>query len=257
MTASPPADPVRPLPASSRVSFAGLAAGEVRKLKGSLVMVLSAAVPGLVLLMGFLMGMMEDVTAMRIGGGTVAMWGQVLLPLGVLALTVVLAQLEHQPRGWDPLLALPGARARLFLVKLAAAMLVVAGWHAILWAGLGALDLFFAHVMPGHLDGRIAMGWVAGRLARMCGAGALMAVVQYGLALYFRSFVPPLVLGFAGILASLMAYASKWGVLVPWMLPINQMASEAWRADLALGLGLGGGVVAAVVLQGLMQRREW
>ena len=61
----------------------------------------------------------------------------------------------------------------------------------------------------------------------------------------------------AGLLFSLGAAQSKYGIVLPWMMPINQMATDAWRADWALGLGLGGGIIAAFVLQWLMQRREW
>ncbi|WP_265570688.1 ABC transporter permease [Sphingomicrobium nitratireducens] len=250
MTASALTDPIA-------VRTSGLIASELTKLKGSLVYVLSAAVPGLVLLLGFLIGLMEGTTAMRLSGGTVALWAQALMPLGVLALTVVLAQLEHQPRAWDPLLALPGARRRIYLLKLAAAAIVLGLWHLILWLGIGATDLFFAHFLPGQVEGRVDMIWTGETLLRVFGAAQLMLVVQYALALYFRSFVPPLVIGFGGILLSLGAYASEKGVVIPWMMPINQMASDPWRADVALALGLGGGIVAAIILQLVMQRREW
>ncbi|MBW0145080.1 ABC transporter permease [Sphingomicrobium clamense] len=250
MTASALPDPIA-------VSMTGLVRSELVKLKGSLVMTLSIAVPGLVLLLGFLIGMLEGTTAMRLGAGTVAMWAQVLMPLGVLALTVVLAQLEHQPRAWDPLLALPGSRRRIFLVKLAAAAIVLALWHLVLWLGLVGLDLFFAHVMPGQIEGRIDQAMIADMLLRVFAASQLMLVIQYALALYFRSFVPPLVIGFGGILFALGAYASDNSILLPWIMPLNQLATEAWRADWALGLGLGGGIVAALFLQLIMQRREW
>lgn len=250
MTASAHPEPIA-------VSTAGLVASELTKLKGSLVLVLSAAVPGLVLLLGFLMGTMEGTTAARLGGGTVALWAQAMMPLGVLALTVVLAQLEHQPRAWDPLLALPGTRRRIYLVKLAAAAIVLAAWHLVLWAGIGAMDLFFVHLMPGQIEGRVDMAMIADKLLRIFGAAQLMLVIQYALALFFRSFVPPLVIGFAGILFSLGAYAAEEGVFLPWLMPINQMAVDPARADTALILGSVGGVVAALVLQWVMQRREW
>lgn len=242
---------------SMQVGIAGLVRGELVKLKGSLVLVLSAAVPGLVLLLSFLMGTFEGITGLRLGMGTVALWAQGILPLGVLALTVVLAQLEHVPRAWDPLLALPGARRRVFLVKLAAATIVLAAWHLVLFIGVAGLELFFLTVMPGQIEGRVPLDFVGEMLLRCFGAAQLMLVVQYGLALYFRSFVPPLLIGFFGILFSLGAASSKYGIVLPWMMPINQLATASWRADWALGLGLGGGMVAAILLQLLMQRREW
>ena len=252
MTASPLLSP--PM---IRVGFPGLVRSELVKLKGSLVLVLSAAVPGLVLLLAFLMGTFEGISGFRLGYGTVAFWAQGIMPLGVLALTVVLAQLEHVPRAWDPLLSLPGARKRIFLVKLAAGAIVLALWHLILFVGVAALELFFVTIMPGQIEGDVPMAMIGEKLLRTLGAAQLMLVVQYGLALYFRSFVPPLLIGFGGILFSLGAAQSEYGIVLPWLMPINQMATDAWRADWALGLGLGGGIVAAFVLQWLMQRREW
>lgn len=254
MTMSAAPDPA----AQITVRWSGLVRSELVKLKGSLVMTLSLAVPGLVLLLTLLMGLMgENVTGVRLIFGTTALWAQGMLPLGILALTVVLAQLEHQPRAWDPLLALPGTRRRIYLVKLAAAVVVLIAWHLILIGGYWLIVQFFTKVMPGQIIGPIPLDDVIRVMPRILGASLLMLVVQYALALYFRSFVPPLVIGFGGILFALGAYSSKLGVFLPWMMPINQLATVQWRVDTALGLGLGGGLIAAWALQIVMQRREW
>jgi ABC-2 type transport system permease protein len=53
-----------------------------------------------------------------------------------------------------------------------------------------------------------------------------------------------------------VATSAKIGVVMPWQIPINQMASDPARADLALALGFGGGIVAFALMLWRMGRRE-
>ncbi|WP_265562880.1 ABC transporter permease [Sphingomicrobium arenosum] len=251
MNASPP----RPEPVTVR--SAGLVAAELRKLKRSLVVPLSLAVPGLVLLFAFLAKFADATASANFLIALAGIWSYAMLPLGIVALTVVLAQLEHGPRGWDPLLALPGVRQRIFLIKLGAAFVTMAIWHAILWVGGVALAFLFAATDPAFATAPEQAGVFAHILARMTLASLLMLVVQYGVALYFRSFVPPLLIGVGGIFLSVAATASRQGAYLPWLLATNQLASSSARADATLAFGLGGGIVAALILQWLMARREW
>ena len=54
-----------------------------------------------------------------------ALWSFFMLPMTVTALTVLTAQLEHGPKFWNHLLALPVARWRLYAAKAAVVMLLV------------------------------------------------------------------------------------------------------------------------------------
>src|SRR6185295_20391962 len=95
-------------------------------------------------------------------------------------------------------------------------------------APTGALDL--------GLDVRI--------LAMMWASSLLLIAVQLWVALRFSSFVPGLVLGIAGTFFAVVATGAKEGVFMPWQMPVNILAKEAWRVPTALGLGALGGLAA-------------
>ena len=246
------------MPEALHVKTPGLVRSELLKLKGSKVFWMTIAVPGFVLALASLVVIFEGTNApMFLIGGT-SIWATLVLPLGTMALTVVLAQIEHQPRAWDPLLSLPGARRRIFLLKLVAGAIVLAVWSLILGGGLVGLAAFFQQVMPAKMQGALGdVGEFAQLLVRIWGASLFMLVVQYGLALYFRGFILPITIGIGGIITAAVASGSEYGQFFPWLMPLNQMATESAAADTALMLGVGGGILGAIVLQLLMQRREW
>ena len=236
----------------------GLIRSELLKLKGSRVFWMTIAVPSFVLLLASLVVLTEGSNSAMFVAGGLAIWGTLVLPLGTMALTVILAQIEHQPRAWDPLLSLPGARRRIFLIKLAAGALVLAGWSVLLGGGLLALAAFFKAVLPAKMAGDpVPVGEFATLVLRVWAASFFMLVVQYGLALFFRGFILPITIGIGGIITAGVAASSEYGQYFPWLMPLNQLATEGAPADTALWLGIGGGIVGAIILQLAMQRREW
>jgi ABC-2 type transport system permease protein len=95
-------------------------------------------------------------------------------------------------------------------------------------------------------------------LAMVWASGLLMIVVQLWTALRFSSFVPALVLGIAGTFFAVVATGAKEGVLMPWQMPVNVVATgpEAWRVPIALGLGSLGGLAALGLMLAHLSRRE-
>ena len=59
-----------------------------------------------------------------------ALWAFFMLPMTVTALTVLVAQLEHGPKFWNHLLALPIARWRLYAAKAAVVALLTGATSA-------------------------------------------------------------------------------------------------------------------------------
>ena len=101
---------------------------ETLKLRRSLVVMLVTSAPLLVTIICVLIGLNEDkpVPLDRYAMTGAAFWAFAMLPLTVTALSVLMAQMEHGPRAWDHLLALPGARRWLFLAKMLIMMVLVA-----------------------------------------------------------------------------------------------------------------------------------
>ena len=79
--------------------------------------------------------------------------------------------------------------------------------------------------------------------------------VQLWIALRYASFVPALATGIGGTFFAVVATSAKIGVVLPWQFPVNQLASDPARAQLALALGAIGGCIAfAAMLRHLGQR---
>ncbi len=83
-----------------------------------------------------------------------------------------------------------------------------------------------------------------------------MISIQLWVALRWASFVPALAVGIGGTFFSVVATSAKQGVFFPWQMPVNMLATEAWRVQTALGLGLGLGVVVMAAALIHLSRRE-
>ncbi|MCY7281038.1 MAG: ABC transporter permease [Sphingomonas bacterium] len=228
---------------------------EVLKLRRSLVMLLCLAAPALVAIIAVLIGLKtgKSVPLLNYAQTGAAFWAFAMLPLSLTALSVLMAQMEHGPRLWDHLLALPGARRRLFLAK---ALVMIALDAAMTLLLLGFL-LVGAWLMPlfKPVTGSFEVATIATLLTKMFLASTLMAVIQLWAALRFRSFVPPLAIGILGTFISVAAAATREGAYFPWLMPLHMLSTDPAMASLALQIGgLGGLAVLLAMLIDLGRR---
>jgi ABC-2 type transport system permease protein len=165
--------------------------------------------------------------------------------------------MEHGPRSWDHLRALPVPRWRLYAAKAVCALIVVALMSvavvAFSWAGASLAGMIRPEMAP---TGVFDLAHYARLMATMFLAGLLLIAIQLWTALRFASFVPGLVLGIAGTFFAVVATSAKQGVFLPWQMPVNMLAAEPWRVNTALGLGCGLGLVALVLMTLHLSRRE-
>src|SRR6476646_185894 len=101
---------------------------EFLKLRRSLVLLLCASAPLCVAIICVLIGLKSKGPAPldRYWQTGVAFWAFAMLPMSVTALSVLMAQMEHGPRTWDHVLAIPGSRRRIFMAKMLVMMILVA-----------------------------------------------------------------------------------------------------------------------------------
>jgi lantibiotic transport system permease protein len=126
------------------------------------------------------------------------------------------------------------------LAAMTPAVAFAAGWLKPAIAPIGEIDVLAYLVL----------------LGRMTVAASLLVVVQAWVALRFSSFVPALATGIGGTFFAVVATSAKVGVALPWQIPVNQLAAEPARADLALAIGGIGGLVAAVAMVWHLSRRD-
>ena len=232
---------------------------ELRKLNRSLAALLAVAAPALIGLIAFFSLLraqhpMPWEKWLQMSAGT---WAFFMLPMSVTALTALVAQMEHAPRAWDHLRALPVARWKLYAAKAICVVVLVAVMtllnQLITWAAISAATALKPAVAPtGAVDASKAL-LLNGKIVA---AALLMIAIQLWMALRFASFVPALALGIGGTFFSVVATSAKQGVFFPWQMPINMLATQAWRVDTALALGCGLGLVALAGAVVHLARRE-
>jgi len=229
---------------------------EMLKLRHSLALLLVSAAPVLVMAICVLIGLhgTEPMRLDRYAMTGAAFWAFAMLPMTVTALSVLMAQMEHGPRSWDHLLALPGARRWLFLAKMLVMLALVAAMTMWLFALLllGARFVEATHAVAGRLDAVL----LRDTLAKMAAASVLMCVIQLWTALRFRSFVPPLVLGILGTFIAVAAASAREGAYFPWLMPLHILSSEPAMQQMALRIGAAGGAAAMFAMIVDLARRE-
>lgn len=232
---------------------------ELRKLNRSLAALLAVAAPSLIAIFAFFMvlrGKAPQPWDMWMVS-SIGIWSFFMLPMSVTALTALVAHMEHGPRSWDHLRSLPLPRWRLYAAKAIIVLAVIAAMSAatliLNWGAVTAA----AAIKPGLTPtGRLDVALYAATMGKIFLAAVLMIAIQLWTALRFASFVPALVVGIGGTFFAVVATAAKAGVFFPWQMPVNMLATEAWRINTALGLGCGLGLVVLVLAVAHLARRE-
>lgn len=232
---------------------------ELRKLNRSLAAVLVLAAPSLIGVFTFfaLLRNKHPSSWETLLQTSTGIWAFFMLPMSVTALTALVAQMEHGPRAWDHLRALPVARWKLYAAKATCVVVLVAIMTAlnllIAWAAISGAAALKPAVAP---TGTLEVSKALLLNAKMVAAALLLIAIQLWTALRFASFVPALALGIGGTFFSVVATSAKQGVFFPWQMPVNMLARDAWRIETALALGGGLGALALIAAVLHLARRE-
>lgn len=232
---------------------------EIAKLRRSLALLLCVAAPTMVALLAGVMMMEWKKTEhwQMFAIQSAAMWSFFMLPMTVTALTVLVAQVDHGPKAWNHLLALPIPRWKFFAAKALVVAFLVAAMSAALvvllrWSGATAEAVASGQQLTGSYP-----WWdTASLVATMYSGSLLLIAIQLWAGLRFRSFVPPLVIGIGGTFVAVAATASKQGAFFPWLIPTNALASDPQRAAMAIDIGFYGGLAVTLLMLMDMSRKE-
>ena len=239
--------------------FSTALAVEAYKLRRSLALLLAAVAPLLIaVFLFFNMLRLEKANPREMSlHSSAGIWAFFMLPMSVTALTALVAHTEHGPRAWDHLRALPLPRWHFYAAKAVCVLGVVAAMSLLL-----ALYTTLVVELAGWLKPAVAatgapdiVGYLV-LLGRIFLAAWLLVAVQLWIALRYASFVPALAVGIGGTFFAVVATSAKIGAFLPWQIPVNQLASDPARAQLALTLGCIGGCVMFAVMLWQLSRRE-
>lgn len=243
---------------STSPRFTTALAVEIHKLRRSLTLLLAAVAPLLIAVFVFFNLLRVDKAApwaMTLQTSA-AIWAFFMLPMSVTALTALVAHTEHGPRAWDHLRALPVPRWHLYAAKAACVLGVVAAMSLLLAvftvlaaSGAGWLKPAVAPLGAPDIAGYLLL------LGRIFLAAWLLVALQLWIALRHASFVPALAVGIGGTFFAVVATSAKVGAVLPWQIPVNQLATDPLRAQFTLALGcIGGCAVFAAMLWRLSRR---
>jgi ABC-2 type transport system permease protein len=231
---------------------------ELRKLKGSLVLLLCLVAPLIVSLFLLAMATRQPVMpwADAVANGT-GLWSFFMLPMTIIALSILLAGVEHGPRAWDHILALPTPRWRIFAAKAAVMMLLVAIMSAMLLVEIRLVGMLLPKLAPAKAFTG-AFPWRVGivLVSAMTAASLFMGMIQLWTAIRFRTFVAPMGLGLAGTFIAVAAAGAKESIFLPWSMPVAILANQGARSELAFQIGVIGGLVTLGLMLVDLSRRE-
>lgn len=226
---------------------------EFLKLRGTLALAVCLLAPLLVALFAVAIALHQGELQWRmLGLNALGLWTYFVLPMTVAALAALVAQIEHGPRAWDHLFALPVPRGQIIVAKAAVLMILIAAM---------SLALLLLVVLLGALAGLDALSfpWSGfGGLAVMTwAASGLMGVLQLWVALAVRSFVAPVGLGLAGTFAVVAAMGGPLSAVLPWGMPLATLPVQGASPLPALVAGLLGGALLLPIAVLHLSRRDF
>jgi pimeloyl-ACP methyl ester carboxylesterase len=175
------------------------------------------------------------------------LWAVFLLPLLIAIETAFLGNLEHGEKQWKHIFALPVPRYSIYLAKLGIAQALISASTLVL-CGLIALSGWALIVWHPELAsaGAPPIASIAIRAAECWLASGFILSINLWIALRWPVFTVPLGAGIAGTFFALFAASARVAAYYPWLLPLNVLSGES-RATMAVGLGIGGGIVVAAL----------
>jgi ABC-2 type transport system permease protein len=227
---------------------------ELAKLRGTLALLLCFIAPSLVAVIGLMIAVRQGQHAWHpLLLNVLGLWSYIVLPMTVATLAALLAQVEHGPRAWDHLFALPIARWRLVVAKAAALMILIGAETVLL-----VLLVFFLGASVGMLDpGGFPWNSAVTLGAATWAASTLMAMIQLWAALASRSFVAPVGLGLAGTFLVVASMGAPEATILPWAMPLATIPVSGGHALPALLAGAFGGAALLPAMAAQLARREF
>ena len=233
---------------------------ELRKLRGSLILLLVVVPPLLPALLIALAMITMDGTAswnQILGQVTMQLWAMLLNPTLLAVVATLMGQIEYRSGSWTFMLVQPQPRWQVFLAKLGLLSAIHAAMIALAIAGALATGLGV-----GSLTGQLPTGAIpwreSARFVAFMSLGSFAIVcIQLWVALRWNNFVIPLALGIGGTLVAMAVLMTQtdqanW---FPWVIAIRSVMSPDTADQARTGCLMGLALVPAMLFD--LQRRAF
>lgn len=173
-------------------------------------------------------------------------WAVFMMPLLITLETALLNGIEHSDRQWKHLFALPVPRHAVYLAKFVVAQGLTLVSTFVLAVLTVVVGLIATRLRPEFANvGPAPYGWIAKYALLVWLAAWLMIAIHTWISMRWSGFPIALGVGIAGTFFALFAAGAWIGKFYPWLLPLNLFLDGRFTS--ALVLGVGGGIVAAVL----------
>ena len=181
-----------------------------------------------------------------ISRASLSLWAVFMLPLLITLETALINGVEHGEKQWKHIFALPIPRHAVYVAKFLIAQSLAAASTLILCALIAIVGLALTRLRPElpH-SGAIPFVWILKHAAFVWLASWLIIAIHIWVSIRWAGFAIALGAGIGGTFFAIFAASAGMGKYYPWLLPVNIFIEGRFRV--ALLLGAGGGLVAAVI----------
>ena len=173
-------------------------------------------------------------------------WAVFMMPLLITLETALLNGIEHSDKQWKHIFALPVPRSAVYLSKFIVAQGLIFLSTLVLALLIVIVGLVATYMRPELANtGPVPYGWIAKQAAFVWLASWLIVAIHTWISMRWSGFPVALGAGIGGTFFALFAASASLGKYYPWLLPMNIFIEG--RFAMALILGIGGGIVAALL----------
>lgn len=174
-------------------------------------------------------------------------WAIFMMPLLITLETALLNGIEHSDKQWKHLFALPVPRSSIYLSKFIVSSGLIFTSTMVLALLTVIVGVVAVSLKPelAAITGPVPYFTIAKQATLVWLAGWLITAIQTWISMRWASFAIALGAGIGGTFFALFAASASLGKYYPWLLPMNVFLEG--RFTTALVLGIGGGVVAALL----------
>ena len=173
-------------------------------------------------------------------------WAVFMMPLLIALVTALLNGIEHSDKQWKHLFALPVPRYAVYFAKLIVAQGLILTSTLVLGVLTVIVGVAGTYLRPELANaGPVPYVWLLKQVAFVWLASWLIIAIHTWISMRWSGFPIALGAGIGGTFFALFAASASLGKYYPWLLPMNIFVDG--RFATALWLGIGGGIVAALV----------
>lgn len=159
-----------------------------------------------------------------------------LLPMGIILATSLIAQLEYKNNGWKQLHTTPQSYTVIFFAKLTVILLMLLQFFVMFNVGIylaGIIPTLLFTDVPFPQQSFPLLGFLKGNAKFFIDCLPILGL-QYFLSIHVKNFIVPIGIGFALLIASLIALSWQYSYFIPYTYCPSQFLKTNNKVDTSI-----------------------